>query len=957
MGNQDFLNQPAPENYVAGLGRGATGFTTRSDLGPAREGPSEEQFKAALAKRAKELGQPVPTAYGATETETNDAGNDEEERFRDPDDEVGLFAGGLFDKEDDEADEIYKLVDERMAKRRKRQRLVLLKPHVPTLFIGWTDCRHDLNSREEREQREREEYEAKNPKISQQFADAKRALSTITDEEWASIPEVGDLTGRNKRARQNRMQRFYAVPDSVLAVARDAGQLDTSIAASDEAGGSDSADGTMTNFAQIGSARQNVLNVHLERAEKSGSSESVVGTASTIDPRGYLTSLATSEMNGAANIGDITRTRSLLESVIKTNPKHAPGWISAARLEEVAGKIGAARNVIRRGCEHCPKSEDVWLEAIRLNMGSDNHNAKVLAAEAIQHNPKSTKLWIAAMELENDSISKKKVVRKALDHIPQSVALWKTASNLEEDSKDAKLLLSRATEFVPLSIDLWLGLARLEDPENARKVLNRARKAIPTSYEVWIAACRLEEQLDNTEMVRKVMERGIKSLAKESAMLKREEWIAQAEKVEQEGAPITCAAIIEQTLGWDLEEDDDRKDTWMADAKESIARGHVETGRAIFSYALRIFFNKKSVWLEAAELERNHGTRDFLIQLLEKGVEACPKCDELWLQLAKEHWQAGNVDEARQVLARAFNQNPSENIWLGAVKFEADLKHHEQARKLLANARETAGTDRVWIKSATFERQMDDNDAALELVNQGLERYPKTAKLWMMKGQIYEAKGDVAKTREAYRKGTEAAPKSIPLWLLAARFEEKQGVIVKARSILDRARLAVPKNEQLWTESVRLERRAKNTSAANSIMNQALQQIPTSGLLWSEKIMHLEARTQRRQRALEAIKKNDTDKILYVTVARIFWAERKLEKAANWFEKAIVLDADWGDTWAWYYKFLLQHGTDEKKEDVVAKCTLTEPKHGEVWQRIAKDPRNASKSTEEILKMVVAEIE
>ena len=45
------------------------------------------------------------------------------------------------------------------------------------------------------------------------------------------------------------------------------------------------------------------------------------------------------------------------------------------------------------------------------------------------------------------------------------------------------------------------------------------------------------------------MERGVKQLAKESAMLKREEWIAEAEKVELEGAPLTCAAIIEYTPG------------------------------------------------------------------------------------------------------------------------------------------------------------------------------------------------------------------------------------------------------------------------------------------------------------------------------------------------------------------------------------------------------------------------
>lgn len=32
-----FIGVPAPLGYVAGVGRGATGFTTRSDIGPARE--------------------------------------------------------------------------------------------------------------------------------------------------------------------------------------------------------------------------------------------------------------------------------------------------------------------------------------------------------------------------------------------------------------------------------------------------------------------------------------------------------------------------------------------------------------------------------------------------------------------------------------------------------------------------------------------------------------------------------------------------------------------------------------------------------------------------------------------------------------------------------------------------------------------------------------------------------
>jgi hypothetical protein len=102
---------------VAGLGRGATGFTTRSDLGPAREGPSEDQIKAAVAKRSAQLGL----------TEPKDDDKDDDERYQDPDNEVGLFAGGIYEKDDEEADKIWKEVDEKMAKRRQKQRLVVAR--------------------------------------------------------------------------------------------------------------------------------------------------------------------------------------------------------------------------------------------------------------------------------------------------------------------------------------------------------------------------------------------------------------------------------------------------------------------------------------------------------------------------------------------------------------------------------------------------------------------------------------------------------------------------------------------------------------------------------------------------------------------------------------------------------------------------------------------------------------
>jgi pre-mRNA-processing factor 6 len=1060
-GRRDFLNQPAPENYVAGLGRGATGFTTRSDLGPAREGPSEDQIKEALAKRAAQLGQAAPTAYGAPEKKEEDDGDDE--RFQDPENEVGLFAGGAYDKDDDEADRIYQEVDEKMDRRRKARRLVspffnsssraepkkrhcswrvlnvplclahsksaknsafyvqrepLYRPTVAADGLSYMQIDEQITDvstyREAREKAEREEYERNNPKIQQQFADLKRALTTVSDEDWgksdnnlpfhlehlgaelldhvfgavsrarllgssnlgthanfsiANLPEVGDLTGKNRRNKQALRQRFYAVPDSVIAGARDSTELGTTVA--EDGNPADGTDGTMTNFADIGAARDKVLKVRLDQASQGSGTDSIAGSATNIDPKGYLTSLAKSQVNeGEHQVGDVKRVRVLLESVIKTNPKHAPGWIAAARLEELAGKTVAARNIIARGCEFCPKSEDAWLENIRLN---DNHNAKIIASNAIQKNDRSVKLWVEAMKLESESRAKKTVIRKALDHIPQSVMLWKEAVNLEEDPADARLLLAKATEIIPLSVELWLALARLETSENAQKVLNKARKAVPTSHEIWIAAARLQEQMGTAGKVN-VMKRAVQELAKVSAMLKREDWITEAEKCEEEGAILTCGGIIRETLGWGLDEDDDRKEIWMDDARSSIGRGNYETARAIYAYALRVFVTSKRLWMAAADLEKNHGTKEALWQLLEKAVEACPQSEILWMMLAKEKWQAGEIDDARRVLGRAFKQNPNnEDIWLAAVKLEAENQQFDAARNLLTEARQEAPTDRVWMKSVSFERQAGNIEAALDLVNQALQLFPGTAKLWMMKGQIYEGEGKLPQAREAFSTGTKACPRSVPLWLLYSRLEEKTGAVVKARSVLDRARLAVPKSPELWTESVRIERRANNISQAKVLMAKALQEVPNSGLLYAESILNLEPRTQRKPRALEAIKKVDNDPILFVTIARIFWAERKLEKAQNWFEKAILLDSDLGDTWAWYYKFLLQHGTDvsisphvgdfktnvrqEKRADVIAKATLSEPRHGEVWQTVSKDPKNSGKKIDDILKMVAAVLE
>lgn len=46
-----------------------------------------------------------------------------------------------------------------------------------------------------------------------------------------------------------------------------------------------------------------------------------------------------------------------------------------------------------------------------------------------------------------------------------------------------------------------------------------------------------------------------------------------------------------------------------------------------------------------------------------------------------------------------------------------------------------------------------------------------------------------------------------------------------------------------------------------------------------------------------------------VSELRLFWSERKVTKCREWFIRAVKIDPDQGDTWAYYYKFEQTHGT------------------------------------------------
>ncbi|KAJ3276828.1 hypothetical protein HDV01_002883 [Terramyces sp. JEL0728] len=908
MAVPDFMSREAPPNYIAGLGRGATGFTTRSDLGSV----ADDGGAALAAAQA--------AAQGKGKRERDDDGFNQ---YEDPDNETGLFNGAPYEREDEEADRIYKEVEQKMDERRRARR-------------------------EAKEKEELEKFRKEKPKIQEQFADLKKGLTTMSEDEWANIPEVQDMVRKRgqKKVKVDEVygERMSSMPDTILLSNIAQTQFATTLDAAEQNLG---ADGASTDFNLFREARDRVLGVKLDQAADSVQGQTNVNTS------GYLSDLGSVEIKSDTEISDIKKARTLLQSVIQSNPKHGPGWIAAARLEEVATKWAAARDIIGRGCEACPESEDVWLEAARLNTPDA---AKVILANAVRHLPRSVKVWMRAKELETDPKVQKRVLRRALEYIPNSVAVWKAAISLEEDSEDAKVLLSRAVECVPLSVELWLALANLETYQKAQTIINKALKANPTSHEIWLAGAKLEEQNNTQERVYKLVKAAVARLKQKGAPLGRDQWLKEAMKCEIEGFLGVCEAIIKETVTLDIDKED-LKSTLLEDAENISKEGAIETARLIFQRAISLYPTDEEVWQAAAFFEKEKGTNESLEDLLEKAVEDVPEIELLWLMWAKDKWLSGNVEGAKSILQRGYDANPnSEEIWLAAIKLEIETGEFENAKSFLAQARQKVDSDRVWMKSAVLERILKNFDEALKIVEQGIKRFSNFEKLWIIKGQmLQDDKNEIEKARLHYALAVKTKPKSIILWKLASRLEEKIGVSVKARAILERARILNPKNAELWTEAVSVEQRAGNAAMAKVLLAKGIQECPSSGSLWCLSIL-LENKPQRRARSQDAMRACDNDPRVIATIARLFWSERKIDKARNWFQRAIKINPDLGDSWAWWYKFECAHGTKEQQDKVIQMCTAESPHHGPEWQIELKRLDNIGTPTSEILRLVSAKL-
>lgn len=859
MGDLSFLDQEAPIDYVAGLGRGATGFVTSAETGPVS----------------------FLSNFG-TEIDSNITNNSEE----------GLLSV-VYNAENEEADSIYEQIEARVLNKRKRK-------------ITPID---DLSAQELPEKQEK--------------AKLKLGLGLVSILEWSNIPEVGDLTRKNKRNRilEQQRQRVYATPDVLIAQS--------------SAKNFDSMEGDKNNH-QTNDQEQ------------------------TLDLQDYRSTFSR----------DLDKEKQVLASLRKLEPKNSNLWISSARYEEQLNNFSRARKFINEGCSQVPNNEDIWLESIRIHRGEGLKTCKSIAKEALILNPLSESLWLSAIELESkdDFLSKTKLLKNAIDNLPHSIALWRLLIDSvcffrETDVQEKIHLLEKATTMCAEEWKFWELLALLKDYSEAKRVLNRARKFIPKDVNVWVAALKLEERENkqaSKEKLSTIFTKGISELTKAGAILDSIDWSSLASKASSENYFKTAEVILINFLT--RKQKESSLDILLRDAanleNESPLLAEKMYEHLCAEYALEF-----SCWLKYSEFARRHKP-EILFSIYEKAIDQ-QRSEVLYLKYAEDKSNLQNAfTEARDILQRATLEFPdSELVWITQFELEIKFKHFSRALSMSDALLSKLGqmSPKVWYKFIHFLRfcvaknMLDVScESVVEHSNNALELHPLCLKLILQKAQVFQDCDRIEEARKFLVGKIDSIPRPAALWSLVADYDRILYGAPKARSLLDKAIMKIPDLPELWVHKIELEESEKDLIVARQLISKALKLFPSDPDLWIINLRFISKAAHRKVAFADALKETaNSDKILSA-IGVFLWLEGKFHKAKTWFDRALNEELSNGDTWAWIYGYQLKHGNLCDQDQILAsfKDNYHVIKSGKVWLRIKKKPSNLDKSPEELLSLV-----
>ncbi|KAG2393993.1 hypothetical protein C9374_003757 [Naegleria lovaniensis] len=836
----DALFGEPPPGYIPGAGRGATGFTTRSDIGPARIPSSRFDSRASQSDDATSGGSTTSGGgihdfinASSTFNESNTMEDDQDAMINSSsfdewsgygDNTLGRVTG-LEDEEDREADAVWDHVAQRLESKRKKKKLnhddnmttnhdtmtpiTPITPMTPTFETPSSQT----SSKYSKYSMLTQSLDSQKPMIASTFSDIKEQLKYLSKQEWANIPEVSGSTASTlknpNRMNQQMYERYTPTPDHLLMDQFNAQmsggtrvRMDPSISSSSSISSSISSSsissstttttipknlqgqsGTLTDLRALGEMRESIMNSKLQSLEDS------VGGKSTIDPKNYMSGLESQIVLGTDQYADIKRYRKLFKKAIQVKPMNASSWIGRARLEELAGDLKKACHVIAKGCHVVKNSEELWLESIRLHLqyyGSGG--ASTISIDIIGSHNSNTSRNSNTSHNTNQSHGTtsptlvQSICCEAIEHLPHSVKLWLKACELESDLEKKKKILRKAISTQPQSIQLWKEAIELEqDESNAKTLLERAIECIPTSVELWLALAKLNDYTN----AKKILSRAVSKLPKEPQI-----WIAGAYlEEEHSNHESSVRNLIKKAI------DTLKKLTMM-----NKTVNHME------SNTMNDMKNNMTTLTTTTNNISNHHSSSL--------------SREEWMEYAKQAEKTQHLLTCRAIIQEiiSFGLNDTKDVehlkekkhvYLNDAHTCASQGYIETARAIYDCARlEFPNKKSVWLNIYEFESKCQDNARMEHSTLCMTSTTPSMTSTTPMTSSEDSNSSQTSRLRQLLSQATLNCPNCEDLWLIRAKYEWKVfNNIENARQVLEEAfkNEINQNNENIWLAFVKLE--------------------------------------------------------------------------------------------------------------------------------------------------------
>lgn len=894
MERPPFLDQEAPPNYVAGIGRGAYGFATK-----------KEQYSERNSKK-------IPKRFQNNER-----------------------------LQDSEEFQIFEMIDKRMIESKKR-------------YKNKTKI---------------EKYDNQNDKSSNNN-DLKREMEQISYEEWENLPDAKDMTKMNKRLRiEEQMNRkTYAAPDS--------------LSGKDKNGD--------INLFKLTEEREKLLGQQLDA--KIANNE--IDNNTEIEE--YLKELNNSMqnreniMNEELEVDNLKRTRLIMKSYIKSDPKNSKAWITISNIEKRMGNIEKAKRLINEGCLHCYNDENIWIENLKIHNNSEFKIKKSIIEKGIKYNRKSLKLWKELIKI--DDINKKRILRKSIIEIPNEEYLWieliKIIKNEEEGNKENYYkMLKKSIEFIKKSEILWEELIyNTQDYINSKKLLSEYRNNIvvgkDNNIKIWIIASEIEEREDkgiDKERLNKLIKKGMNN-NKEDIII--DKWMNEMCKVYDRGYYKTCESIIYNLFENIGEEEKNKAFDYIniSNVKEGIKRmvykeylkKEYQDIVKIKEYINMIQDDNKDM-NDLLNIIVNGSCQEEEEYIVSKRIDIC----EMYItEIEKRGVSGDNINKIMNIIDKL------RKVWIDNYKIEIlrinylyryndkrVIKYeeiNEIFNKLIKINPDILKIKIEYIKFLNYNKidkriikkfisdNIKDKKINIRLLSEEIENTEELEELILVNKEMEKNIG-------------------YQVYIKLSEFYEKEGNIGKARIILNKKLLLLEK-EELVLERLELiyyiilfEIRNGYFKEGKNITNRVLTTSPSmleiypdlKGLIWREKLrlelQEVENKNNNNNKLMfqEALKASNNHSAVLHTIAEWFLGRGQKKTGIKWLTRALAgSGVSNGDAWiSWY-------NTSEDEPGHLPDLQTEEPTsfyrcaglYGVEWAQAAAQAAGAYRSAEEIAK-------